>query len=69
MVPLNNKHTLVDLIKQLDLTTVVISKNYLGSINHTLMTIKVLQAANIKIGGLVFNGLENSEIESFISEN
>ena len=68
MVPLNNKHTLVDLIKKLDLSTVVISKNYLGSINHTLMTIKVLQAANIKIGGLVFNGLENSEIESFISE-
>jgi dethiobiotin synthetase len=67
MVPLNGNHTLVDLIKKLDIQTVVVSKNYLGSINHTLMTIKVLQASNIKIGGLIFNGKENTEIESFIS--
>jgi dethiobiotin synthetase len=38
----------------------------LGSINHTLLTIEVLQNRNIKIAGILFSGAENKATESII---
>jgi dethiobiotin synthetase len=34
----------------------VVSKNYLGAINHTLLTIELLKARNINILGIIYNG-------------
>lgn len=56
MVPINNTTTIADLIKFLDASVILVSKNYLGSINHTLLTIQELQRREIPITGLVFNG-------------
>lgn len=56
MSPLAKNYLNIDLIKQLKLPVVVVSECYLGSINHTLMTIKLLQNAEISIQGIVFNG-------------
>ena len=44
MVPLNENEFVIDLIKKLDATVIIVSKNYLGSINHSLLTAKVLNA-------------------------
>jgi dethiobiotin synthetase len=44
----------------------VVSRHYLGSINHTLLTIEALQNRNIKIAGIIFNGNENNATESII---
>lgn len=66
MVPLNEKHTNLDLIERLGLPVILVSKNYLGSINHTLMSFEILKSRNIKIAGIVFNGQTNSSGESFI---
>jgi dethiobiotin synthetase len=67
MVPLNQKGDLIlDLIPLVSDETVVVSKNYLGSINHTLMTISLLQQRNIPIKGIIFNGEENLETERII---
>ncbi len=46
----------IDLIQQFNLPVVLVSNNYLGSINHTLLTVNVLQQRNITIQGLVFSG-------------
>ena len=56
MVPLNQNYFMVDLIKKFDAETIVVVQNYLGSINHSLLTIEALQQRGIKIIGLVFNG-------------
>ncbi len=64
-VPLNNQDTIIDLI-QPDYQVIVVSRHYLGSINHTLLTIEALQNRKITIAGIVFNGTENKASESII---
>jgi dethiobiotin synthetase len=66
MVPLNNHQTNIDLIKQLNLPVILVSRNYLGSINHTLLSVELLKLNNIPIKGLIFNGEPNKYSEDFI---
>lgn len=66
MVPLNDHETNLDLIKKLNIPVILISKNYLGSINHTLLSVEILKLNNIPIKGLIFNGEQNKSSESFI---
>lgn len=66
MVPLNDQETNLDLIKKLNLPVILISKNYLGSINHTLLSVEILKLNNIPIKGLIFNGEQNKSSEDFI---
>ncbi|ETZ22934.1 dethiobiotin synthase [Pedobacter sp. V48] len=66
MVPLNDKELICDLIKSLAVKVIVVSQNYLGSINHTLLTLAVLKANKISIEGLIFNGTANPETEDYI---
>lgn len=66
MVPLNDRDTNLDLIKQLDLPVILVSKNYLGSINHTLLSYEILKQQGVQMAGIVFNGLENPSGEKFI---
>ena len=65
LVPLNEIDCVIDLI-QPDYKVIVVSRHYLGSINHTLLTIEALQNRNIKIAGIIFNGNENKATESII---
>jgi len=65
LVPLNNHNTIADLI-QPDYKVIVVSRHYLGSINHTLMTIESLTNRKIAIAGILFNGDENPATESII---
>jgi dethiobiotin synthetase len=65
LVPLNNNDCIIDLI-QPDYKVIVVSRHYLGSINHTLLTIEALQNRKIKIAGIIFSGDENQATESII---
>ena len=65
LVPLNNKETIADLI-QSDYKVIVVSRHYLGSINHTLLTIEAIKNRKITIAGIIFNGDENQATESII---
>ena len=65
LVPLNDKDTIADLV-QPDYKVIVVSRHYLGSINHTLMTIEALNSRKIIIAGILFNGDENPATESII---
>lgn len=64
-VPLNRTETIIDLI-QPDYSVIVVSRHYLGSINHTLLTIEALQNRKISIAGILFSGDENKATESII---
>ena len=66
MVPLNNRETNLDLIKKLNIPVILVSKNYLGSINHTLLSAEILKLSNIPVKGLIFNGEQNKYSEDFI---
>jgi len=65
-VPLNNQELLIDLIEKLNIPVVLVSRNYLGSINHSLLSIEALQHRNIPIKGIIFNGPENQSTEEII---
>ena len=66
MVPLNNRETNLDLIKKLNIPVILVSKNYLGSINHTLLSVEILKLNDISIKGIIFNGQQNISSEDFI---
>ena len=65
LVPLNDADCVVDLIKP-DYKVIVVSRHYLGSINHTLLTIQALKNQKINIAGIIFNGDENKASEAII---
>jgi dethiobiotin synthetase len=70
MVPLNEQGLLyIDLLQQWNLPVILVSRHYLGSINHTLLSIEALKNRNIQIEMIVFNGDENSATESIIKNS
>jgi dethiobiotin synthetase len=65
LVPLNDRHTIADLIKP-DYKVIIVSRHYLGSINHTLLTIEALKQRGIVPEGIIFNGIETPSSENVI---
>jgi dethiobiotin synthetase len=66
LVPLNEKYFVIDLIKKFDAETILVVQNYLGSINHTLLSIEALKSRNIHILGIIVCGVENILSEEII---
>ena len=66
MVPVNKHHFIIDLIKKFDAEAIIVIQNYLGSINHSLLTIDALKSRGIKILGLVFNGSPHAPSQQII---
>jgi dethiobiotin synthetase len=66
MVPLNNSFLMIDLIKQLGAEVILVSQNYLGSINHTILSIYALKKEEIPIKGIIFNGVKDIYSKDFI---
>jgi dethiobiotin synthetase len=64
-VPLNDKDLIIDLI-QPDYKITVVSRHYLGSINHTLLTIEAIRNHGFEVAGIIFSGSENKATESLI---
>ncbi|MCI0650246.1 MAG: dethiobiotin synthase [Planctomycetes bacterium] len=68
LVPLNAKERVADLIRPFGAETVVVSRHYLGSINHTLLTLEALARRDLAVTGIIFVGAENPATESVILE-
>lgn len=64
LVPINNEDTILDLIQPRD-KVIVVSRHYLGSINHSLLTIKLLQEKGFHVS-VIFSGIEHPTTESII---
>lgn len=54
LVPMNKKSLIIDIAKKLNLPVLIVSRNKLGAINHTLLTIEALRQRRLKILGIVF---------------
>ena len=64
--PMSANSTMADFISHYQMPTLLVSLNYLGSINHTLMSVEVLKSRGIKLVGIVMNGVEDTATETFI---
>lgn len=68
-VPLNNQKTFVDLIRDFNLAVLVVVKNQLGAINHTLLTIEVLRKHSLNLVGIVFNDISKGCPKVILNDN
>lgn len=66
MVPINDQDFVIDLAKKFEAQVILVSRNYLGSINHTMLSIDYLQRNGYDIAGIIFNDTPNPETEKFI---
>ena len=69
MVPLNDHILMIDLIQKFDAEVFLVSQNYLGSINHTLMSAEILKSRNINLSTIIFCGNEDKSSENIISRH
>ncbi|MHB1947632.1 MAG: dethiobiotin synthase [Gammaproteobacteria bacterium] len=60
-VPLNQNSSMLDLMKQLKLPIIIVTRGQLGTINHTLLTIECLRNAGLNVHGVIFCGELNPE--------
>lgn len=65
-VPLNDSDCMIDLIGMLKLPVVLLSRHYLGSINHTLLSLEALHSRRLSVRGIVFAGEPNTSSERAI---
>ena len=66
MVPVNEKQLVIHLASQFDCQVVLVCNLYLGSINHSLLSIAHLKTQGYNLIGIVFNGKSNQESERII---
>lgn len=63
LVPINDSQTMLDLMRHLAMPVVIASRSALGTINHTLLTLKALRDAGAEVRGVVMIGTENRDNE------
>lgn len=66
MVPINDTLLVADMVSMMDLPLVITCKHYLGSINHTLLTVQCAKSKNLRIKGIIVNMIE--EDKGFVCE-
>ena len=65
--PMSGSSTMADFVAYYDMPAILVAQNYLGSINHTLLSIEVLKSRGIRLLGIVMNGVANASSETFIT--
>ncbi|WP_348705370.1 dethiobiotin synthase [Tenacibaculum sp. 190524A02b] len=66
LVPLNDTTTILDIIKP-EYKVIVVSRHYLGSINHTLLTVNLLKEKGFDVA-VIFSGNEHKTTEGIIQK-
>ncbi|MBC7920688.1 MAG: dethiobiotin synthase [Ferruginibacter sp.] len=69
LVPLNGHDFVIDLAEKFDAKIILVSNHYLGSINHTLLTVHELKRRGLKVRGIVFNGPPNPDTEAIVLQH
>lgn len=69
LVPLNRTEFMIDMIAKFDAEVVLVVQNYLGSINHTLLSIEALKSRGLKILGVIFNGPPHQLSQDIITDH
>ena len=71
LVPFKENYTYLDLIIEFrkKAEVIIVGKNVLGGINHTLLTYEVLRENGVKIKEIVMNNIEKNENKELIEGN
>ncbi|UII32594.1 dethiobiotin synthase [Fulvivirga ulvae] len=66
MVPVNDREIIADMIPCFHAEIILVSNIYLGSINHSLLSLEFIKSRGYTLKGLIFNGPENYETKRII---
>jgi dethiobiotin synthetase len=66
--PMSSTATMADFISYYRLPVILVVQNYLGSINHTLLSLEVLKGRGMQLLGIVMNGTANNASETYIEQ-
>ncbi|MBF0215694.1 MAG: dethiobiotin synthase [Candidatus Omnitrophica bacterium] len=69
MVPINSRELMLDIIKAMSISVVVVASNRLGAINHTLLTVRQLKSEGLNVTGIVFNNVERGGRKDILRDN
>jgi len=69
MVPYSAGGLMLDIVKDLDLSVLLVAANRLGAINHTLLTIECLKSRGIEVLGVVFTRTSPGGDEKILTDN
>lgn len=67
LVPISDSETIADLIAPTD-KVILVSRHYLGSINHTLLSIEALRCRGLDCFGIIYSGNETKTTEDIIEK-
>lgn len=67
MVPLSKKVFMIDLIRALEARVIIVAQNYLGSINHCLLTAMALKQAAVPVVGWIFSGDHHTNEDDIVA--
>lgn len=65
-VPINETQFVIDIAKKIECEIILVVSNYLGCINHTLLSLNYLTSNHFKVKAIVFNGTFETEVKSAI---
>jgi dethiobiotin synthetase len=60
MVPLDDRHTVLDLVSMLRIPAMLVAGSYVGTISHTLTALEVMARRNLDIAAVVVSASERS---------
>lgn len=69
MVPLSDSDFMIDLIEKLNIPVALVIRNYLGCINHSLLSMMVLNQKQITLKYVILNGNFPADTERVICKN
>lgn len=59
MTPILKNYFVVDLIKELNLDTIVVTRSRIGTVNHTLLTCNVCKQKGVNVKGIIINNFDS----------
>jgi dethiobiotin synthetase len=68
LVPINERESMVDLMRQLGLSVLLVARSSLGTINHTTLSLAALRNAGVDVAGVVMTGAPNADNRMAIEE-
>jgi len=64
MTPILKNYHIVNLIKDMKIPTIIVTRNRIGTINHTIMTCKMCEIFKVPVSGIIINNIDNGYPEN-----
>jgi dethiobiotin synthetase len=68
MVPITNFYNVTDMVLQMELPLIIVSRVQVGTLNHTLLTIKAAQQHGLEVKGVVLNPAYEGKLNTIEKE-